>query len=83
MSYWHHAIKHVTTARNIVEHSVTKKVPHDAAFGEPSPNIKHLRPFGCRMLYHPVVDKLPTFKNRLEEGICLGHEGGGLYLVLT
>lgn len=74
---------HVTTCKIIVMHSKTKKVSHDVAFGQPSKAVKHLKPFGCRMMYHPVVDKLPTFAKRLREGLCLGPEGGGIYLVLT
>ena len=35
------------------------------------------------MLYHPVAPKLPTFETRLQEGLCLGHTGGGVYKVLT
>ena len=35
------------------------------------------------MLYHPVAPRLSTFTPRLQEGVCLGHTGGGMYKVLT
>lgn len=34
------------------------------------------------MLYLPAQAKLRTFTARLEEGICLYHEGGGIYNVI-
>ena len=52
------------------------------AFGQDSTELLHVRPFGCRMLYHPVTARLPPFKPRLLEGVCLGHSGGGVYKVL-
>ena len=82
-SYWDYAVQHVAKGKNFVIHSTTRDVPYDAAHGHPSSHLKYHKPFGCRMLYHPVVSKLPTFAPRLQEGICLGHSGGGLYTVLT
>ena len=82
-SYWDYAVQHVAKGKNFVIHSTTRDVPYDAAHGHPSSDLKYHKPFGCRMLYHPVVSKLPTFAPRLQEGICLGHSGGGLYTVLT
>lgn len=34
------------------------------------------------MPYRPSINKLGTFASRLEEGLCLGHVGDGLYKVL-
>ena len=51
--------------------------------GHHSTELPYIRPFECRLLYHPVSKQLPTFEQRLYEGVCLGHEGGGVYNVLT
>ena len=48
-----------------------------------TPDIHYVRPFGCRMLYHPVTSRLPTFKSRLPEGLCIGQDGGRVYKFLT
>lgn len=42
-----------------------------------------MRPFGCRILYHPVADQLPTFQARLPKVVCIEHTVVGIYLVLT
>lgn len=34
-------------------------------------------------MYHQVTEKLPTFDVRIRDGICLGHDSGGVYIVLT
>ena len=68
---------------NNVPKSVTGRVPYEDAFETRSPDLAHLRPFRCRFLYHPVKPTLKTFKSRLEEGINLGNEDGGIYSLLT
>ena len=82
-SYWDYAIAHVTTSKNMLPHSTTKEIPYVRLLGQQSPDLHHVRPFGCRILYRPVMDRLPTFSPRLQEGICLGHDGGGVYRVLS
>lgn len=74
MSFREYAVQHVATCGNVVPHSETKKVPYDTVFGTSSLELKHIKPFGCRMLYHQVMAKLLTFSTKLREGICLGHD---------
>lgn len=83
MGLWHHAVRHVTDARNAVKHSTTKKLPFESAFGHSPPYVKHMRPFGCRALYRPSGQKLPVFGSRVRNGLLLRHEGGGIYRILT
>lgn len=82
-AYWDYAVENASKIKNLVPHSTTGVIPYFRAFGHHSSDLRHIRPFGCRMLYHPVSNKLPTFDVRLREGICLGHQGGGIYTVLT
>ena len=81
--YWNYAVKHVVDCKNSVPHSTTKQVPHEVMFGNKSSNLVHLKPFGCRMNYQPNKARLPTFEKRAHLGLCLYHEGGGVYQVLT
>ena len=81
MTYWDYAVHHVAWCKNMVPHSMTKTSPYELAMGHKSPDLYHVRPFGCRMLCHPVTDRLPTFQPRLKEGVCLGHISGGIYKV--
>ena len=83
VTYWDYAVQHVAWCKNMVKHSTTKRTPYEMAMGHASTELPHVRPFGCRMLYHPVTARLPPFKDRLLEGVCLGHSGGGVYKVLT
>lgn len=83
MSYWDHAVRHVAACKNMVKHSKTNRTPYEMAMGHDSTDLPHVRPFGCRMLYHPLTTRLPPFKPRLKEGICIGHSGGGVYKVLS
>ena len=83
ISYWDYAVQHVSWCKNVVKHSKTKRTPCEMAMGLRPMDLPHVRPFGCRMLYHPVTARLPPFKPRLREGVCLGHSGGGVYKVLT
>ena len=53
------------------------------AMGRVSTELQQVRPFGCRILYHPVTARLPPFQPRLLEDVCLGHTGDGVYKVLT
>ena len=75
-------MRHVAMCKNLVKHSKTKRTPFQMAFGQDSTELLHVRPFGCGMLYHPVTARLPPFKPRLLDGVCLGHSGGGVYKVL-
>ena len=83
LKYWGYAVRHVTMCKNVVTHSTTGRIPYDELYGTRSPDLEHLRPFGCRVQYHPVKPTLKTFKPRLEEGINLGLDDGGIYWVLT
>lgn len=58
---WNHSIINVVQARDTVVHSKTKKVLFESAFSHPPPYFKHLRPFGCLVLYRPVTSKLDRF----------------------
>lgn len=83
MSYWDYAVRHLAWCKNIVRHSKTVRAPYRDVMGHDCADIHHVRPFGCRILYHPVTARLPTFKPRLYEGVCIGHTGGGIYEILT
>lgn len=80
--YRSYAIRHVVDAWNSIPNKKTGKTPHTVLFGHPPSYLRHLRPFGCRMLYRPPMKKIPTFEPRAKEGICLYHEGGGIYNIL-
>lgn len=82
-SYWNYVIRHVTDCRNFVPHSGTKKIPFEVVFGKPSTDVRHIRPFGCRVEFRPPVKKLRTFESRTDTGIHLFHEGGGIYHIET
>ena len=62
---------------------MTKKVPYEVLFGHPSPNLVHIKPFGCRVYYRPNMAKIPTFQERVRDGLWLRHEGSGIYHILT
>lgn len=64
-------------------HSFSKKVPLAVLFGHMRSDLAHVRPFGCRTFYQPSASHLPTFEQRVRNGLCFLHEGGGLYHVLT
>ena len=80
--YWDYAVRHVVDCRNAIPNDRTSLTSHKVLFGTAAPYLSHLRPFGFRMLYRPVVPKLRTFSPRAEEGLCLYHEGGGVYNIL-
>lgn len=69
--------------RNILPHSVTKKTPYEIVFGYVSNDARHIRPFGCRIEFHPPANKISTFNSRTDDGINLFHEGGGIYRIET
>ena len=83
LTYWTHALEHVTKGRNVIVHSATGKPPYTDIFGHSAEYVKHMRPFGCRVLFQRVQKKLEKFEGRLREGICLGNLDGGIYKVLT
>lgn len=58
MIYWPGAVKHVTDLKNTGSLPVTGKTPCIALFGEPSPNLPYIKPFGCRVLQHPNIEQL-------------------------
>ena len=80
-SYWNYALKHLTNCRNLVPHSVTKKTPFEVVFGNQSPDVRHIRPFGCKVHFRPPVKSIDTFAPRMENGINLCHEKGGIYRI--
>lgn len=82
-SYWNYAIRHVADCKNAVVHSATDKTPHDALYGEPAPYLQHLRPFGCKVFYQRIAKRLNTFEERTRTGVCLFHDGGGVYHIRT
>lgn len=81
--YWDHAVRHVAWCKNMVRHGKTGATPYGIVMSHPCWGLHHVRPFGCRMLYHPVTARLPPFDSRLREGVCLGHMTGGIYKILT
>ena len=81
--YWNYAVRHVVDCKNAVPHSTTKKVPHEAMFERKPTNLVHVKTFGSRMHYQLNKAKLPTFQERAQIVLCLLHEGGGVYHVLT
>ena len=42
-----------------------------------------MRPFGCRIEFRPNVKRIGVFDSRVQVGICLFHEGGGVHHVET
>ena len=82
-NYWNYALRHVTDSRNVLPVSGTGKRPFEIVFGGPSPNVRHMRPFGCRIEFRPNVKRIGVFDPRVQEGIHLFHEGGGIYHVQT
>lgn len=83
MKYWGDAIIHVAAARNILNHSVTKKSPFVTLFHDPPTYAKHMHPFGCRVLFAPIEKNHNKFSSRLNDGINLGHVKGGTYKILS
>lgn len=83
MTYWNYALRHVTDSRNVLPVSGTGKTPYEIVFGVPSPNVRHMRPFGCRVEFRPNVKRIEVFESRVQEGIHLFHEGGGVYNIQT
>lgn len=81
--FWNYAILHAVKCKNLLPHSTTGKIRFEVVHGHHSTQLQYIRPFGCRMLYHPITDRLPTFESKLYEGICIGHDGGEVYIVLT
>lgn len=83
MRYWEFALKHVADCQNFVPNSVTEQVPFETVFARAPSDISHLKPYGCRVLFRPAAKTLDTFAPHLIEGLCLFHEGGGVYRVLS
>lgn len=79
---WDYAVQHVSEWKNYVRHSVTDAVPYTVLYGRTPTGLQHLRPFGCKIVYSRGVKKLGTFEPRVRDGLCLYHEGGGVYQVL-
>lgn len=80
--YWSYAIRHVADCRNFVSGKKGMS-PYGVLFGNPPPGLGHLRPFGCHMVCRPSGNKIGTFATRAIDGLCLCHEAGGVYQVLT
>lgn len=83
LQYWEYAVKHVADCKNSVRHSVKNKAPCAALYGCKPAGLHYLRPFGCAVAYRPCVKQQRTFAPRVHDGICLYHEGGGVFQVLT
>lgn len=82
-SYWNYALRHATDCRNFVPHSKTGKTPYEIIFGQQSPNLRHMRPFGCRSEFRPNAKRIDVFGPRVQSGLNMFHEGGGVYHILT
>lgn len=81
--FCHNPIIHVVQTKNGVEHRVTGKVPFSQCFGRNPPYVRYIRPCRCRAMYLPVQKTLLTFAPRFQKGVCVLHEGGGVYHVLA
>lgn len=66
-----------------MKHSKTAAVPFRFAFDEETSYVHYLHLFDCRAANRPVVSKLSTFANRLQDGVHLLYDKGGLFGVLT
>lgn len=82
-SYWDYDIQHVALCKNLIPHSTTEKSPLVQVYGRDCVALKITWRFWCKMLYHPFTEKLPTFDARLHNGIFLGQEGDGVFVVFT
>lgn len=78
----HYAIRHVMQSRNAVVHRTTKNITYVVAFGRNPPYLQYILQFGCRAMYRLGQKTLQTFSSRIQEGVCLLHDGGGVYYVL-
>lgn len=83
MKYWNYTVQHVVGCKHAVPHSTTSKIPHEVLLDRTSPQLVHLKPFGCVMHHQPPKPRLPTFNERVKDVLGLYHEGGVLYQVLT
>lgn len=82
--FWNHAILHEITCNNIQPHSTIGKASYDLIREiYSSTELQNIRPFGCRMQYHPITYRLSTFQPQLYKVICIGYDGGDVYNVLT
>lgn len=71
MEYLDYPVRHVSWCKNMVPHINTDRDPYEVFMGHNSLDVHHVRPFGCKMLYHPVTTRLPTFKSPLHEVFCI------------
>lgn len=78
-----YALRHLTTRKNMVLHSETRIVPFDTVYGYQFPELQYPAPFGCHLLYQPVMEQLPAFSHQLEEVLLFGHDDGCVYLMIT
>lgn len=78
-----YAILHAVACENILPQTTTGKFPYHVIHGYGSTELQHIRPFGFRLMYHPLTNRLSTFQHRIYEGVCLGHDGGSAYVVLS
>lgn len=79
LKYWNCVIAHVMDYRHYVR--LVKKCvsPYVKLFARSVGDLSHLRPFGCRILFRPVANRLNLLQSRAEDGHCLYHDGGGMY----
>lgn len=49
-AYWDYELAHVTDCKNMLPHTKKKAIPHVRVVGNQSEALRHMQPFGCRML---------------------------------
>lgn len=64
-TYWYYALAHVTACKNMLPHLKTKSIGYFRLLGNQSEQLQYIPPFGCRMLYRPVQERLDTFKPQI------------------
>lgn len=74
--YWNILWNMLQNQKNMITHSTTQKTLYETLYGEHLNYLHHIPPFCCKMIYHPAVDRKPTFNALLRDGIYIGNDGG-------
>lgn len=60
-TFSNYASLHAIYCENILPNSCTAKLSYEVVHGHQSTELNYILRFGCRVLYHPVTNPLPTF----------------------
>lgn len=74
---WDFSLPNVTGCKIFLWYLSTKAIPYVWLADIQSKHLRHIRLFGCRMMYQSVTNQLRTFGPRFKKRISLGHDGGG------